>query len=119
VGLALWNNPEQSLPLLLRQAEQALTNEEAFVHQRPRAANAESFGPGDEAEPDPPRTPGRSFARRTIGWLSLAMLLVLALSATPREWRDRWLPLHRAAGQTWNSVQAQFPALAGSTTRGP
>jgi diguanylate cyclase (GGDEF)-like protein len=120
VGLALWESPDQTLPLLLRKAEQALTTEEALAaHRRPVAANAESFGPGDEAASEPPRTPARSIARRAVGWLSLAMLLALALSATPRDWRDRWLPLHRMAERGWNAVQAERPPVPGTAIRRP
>ena len=109
VGLALWEHAEQTLPLLLRLAERALTAEIGAAPGPPTAANAATFGTQDDADRPPPRSVGQRIVRRGLGWLSLATLVVLALSATPAEWRGRWLPLERFAQQGWNELQIRLP----------
>ncbi|HET9023119.1 MAG TPA: diguanylate cyclase [Burkholderiaceae bacterium] len=109
VGLALWEHAEQTLPLLLRLAERALTAETSDISGRPTAANAATFGAQDDADLPPSRSVGQRVLRRGLGWLSLATLVVLALSATPSEWRGRWLPLERFAQQGWNELQIRLP----------
>lgn len=116
VGFAVWNDPAQTLPVsaqtlpvLLRLAEQALTAEPARPPELPTAANAESFGPQGDVDPEPRRSMGQRLVRRALGWLSLVTLVVLALSTTPPEWRGRWLPVERLAQQGWTDLQGRLP----------
>lgn len=115
VGLVLWDGGEQTLPMLLRQAEQALTSDESPAGLS--AANAESFGADDEPAIEPPYTTGQRVVRRVVGWLSLAILLVLALAATPPAWRAGWLPLENVAQQGWSDLQTRLPWLGQAGAR--
>ena len=113
VGVALWEGGDQSLAALLRQAEEALTGAptSAGTHVWD-AANAESFGARAERDPQvPSESRGRQVVRRTLGWLSLAMLILLVLSAVPDQWRNRWLPLDGMAQRGWTITQEGFNEL--------
>jgi GGDEF domain-containing protein len=110
VGLALWDYGDQSLPALLRSAEEAL--------RAPPANDPEAAWP----EPDPgtaldhrdaPRMAGlRAVTRRTLGWASLAALLALAVLAAPPEWRNQWLPLDGWARHAWTYLHERLPGAA-------
>jgi diguanylate cyclase (GGDEF)-like protein len=120
VGMALWEGGEQSLAALLRAAEEALTAGPMTAGPVPSAANAESFGA--QAERDVPSLPvsrSRRLVRRTLGWVSLATLVVLALSATPAHWRNRWLPVDGIAQQGWSELRARLPLGAPVADRRP
>jgi diguanylate cyclase (GGDEF)-like protein len=119
VGLALWEVPEQTLPALLREAERALTADATGSALMLSAANAETFGPEDDPGAAPVRTTAQRVARRAIGWLSLATLLALALSAASPEWRGRWLPLERFVQQSGTELRAQWPWSAPAAERRP
>jgi hypothetical protein len=119
VGLALWEVPEQTLPALLREAERALTADATGSALMLSAANAETFGPEDDPGAAPVRTTAQRVARRAIGWLSLATLLALALSAASPEWRGRWLPLERFVQQSGKELRAQWPWSAPAAERRP
>ena len=120
VGTALWDGGEQSLAALLRLAEEALTTVPTTVSLAPSAANAESFGgqPERDAKP-PPVSRRRRIVRRALGWVSLATLMVLALSAAPAQWRGRWLPLDGIAQQGWSDLRARLPLAAPVADRRP
>jgi hypothetical protein len=118
--MALWDGGEQSLAALLRAAEEALTTGSTAIGPVQIAANAESFG----AQPARdvaflPVSRGRRLVRRTLGWVSLATLVVLALSATPAHWRNRWLPLDGIAQQGWSELRTRLPLGAPVADRRP
>lgn len=117
VGLALWEGGEASLPGLLRAAEHALTAEPIGAGERSTAANAESFGPATDGAADPPRSLARRIARRVLGWLSLATLIILALTGFPGEQRVGWLPIERVAQQGWNDLRTHLPRLSAAERR--
>ncbi|MGZ8272741.1 MAG: GGDEF domain-containing protein [Burkholderiaceae bacterium] len=120
VGMALWEGGDQSLAALLRAAEEALTAGPIIVAQSPSAANAESFGAQAERDSTPsPVSRGRQVVRRTLGWVSLATLVVLALSAAPMQWRSRWLPLEGIAQQGWSDLRARLPSAPPVAERRP
>jgi GGDEF domain-containing protein len=109
VGLALWDNGEQTLPALLRAAEEALrappANDPDAAWPEPDAAMFDRW--------NAPRTTGlRTVARRTLGWASLAALLALAVLAAPAEWRNQWLPLDGWARLAWSHVNERLPGAA-------
>lgn len=120
VGMALWENDEQTLPALLRRAEETLSADPA-PSALPDAANAETFGASatEERLPEPPSSPARRIARRVIGWISLVVLVALALSAVPSAWRPGWWPVASVVEQGWSGVRTRLPAFAAALGRRP
>jgi len=108
VGLALWENDRQTLAALLRAAEETLSAEPETVLRM--AANAEAFGAqGGPTAIAPPPSRGRRFARRALGAVSMAAVLMLALSTATPAWRSRWSPLEAVALQGWSELRARLP----------
>jgi diguanylate cyclase (GGDEF)-like protein len=119
VGMTLWESDEHTLPALLRRAEENLSADPS-APALPDAANAESFGgsPPDEVALENSSVM-RSMARRGLGWISLLILIALALSAAPEAWRPRWWPVASVAQQGWSSLRAQLPWLPPAAGRRP
>ena len=119
VGIALWDGDEPSLPALLRRAEENLSADPSGPVLTD-AANAESFGAAAVEDVPPERvSPMRVIARRALGWISLVILIALALSAVPGAWRPNWWPLASAAQQGWSELRMHLPRLTPDAVRSP
>jgi diguanylate cyclase (GGDEF)-like protein len=116
VGIALWDDAGQTLPALLRAAEERLGAAPGIDDGPPTAANAESFDDGRTAGRSG-GTAARGFARRALGWVSLAALIALALAGAPAEWRNRWLPVDAFAQQGLSALRAQWQLFAPADRR--
>ena len=120
VGMALCDGSEPSLSAVIRAAEEVLTAGDALVPVIPSAANAESFGtPTGLAGAPQAASRGSRIVRRTLGWISLATLLLVAASALPAHWRNRWVSLDGIAQQGWIDLRARLPSTEPVVDRRP
>jgi diguanylate cyclase (GGDEF)-like protein len=112
VGIAVADSDTPTLPALLRAAEERLGGASPADALLWGAANAESFGNGGDSAAAPRGWSLRGVARRTLGWVSLVTLIVLALAAAPAEWRAAWEPLGALAQDRINELVTRLPWFA-------